>query len=247
MSNNEQLVFYCLNFFVSKMQAKTTTISSNPLAIGKGIFPFPDVVKVLDMPYRKVYAWMRRYWKGELGETFKSNYVWEVNGSRGVNFLTLVELHTMMHLADSGVRTQEVLEVRETLSVLYGTPTPFAHKAVLEGMYTKGNEVFWKTKNDTITLTGKKPFQSDAISLLIEKLDFNEDSLASKYYPIGKEKPIVIDPRRQFGSPVLINNNIYPQTLYYLYKGGEPKDFIARLYRIKLEEVEAAIEYCQTQ
>jgi len=229
------------------MQAKTTTIPSNPLAIGKGIFPFPDVVKILDMPYRKVYAWMRRYWKGELGETFKSNYVREVDGSRGVNFLTLIELHTMMHLSDAGVRTQDVHEARESLSMAYNTPTPFAHKDVLKGMHTKGKEVFWTTKNGTITLTGKEPFQSYAIRSLIEKLDFNGDSLASKYYPIGKEKPIVIDPRRQFGSPVLINNNIYPQTLYYLYKGGEPKDFIARLYKIKLEEVEAAIEYCQTQ
>jgi len=229
------------------MQAKTTTIPSNPLAIGKGIFPFPDVVKILDMPYRKVYAWMRRYWKGELGETFKSNYVWEVEGSRAVNFLTLAELHTMMLLADAGVRAQEVHEAREALAVAYDTSVPFAHKEVLEGIRTKGNKVFWETKNGTITLEGKKPFQSNVIRLLLKKLDFNEDLLASKYYPMGKGKPIVIDPRRKFGSPVLINHNVYPQTLYYLYKGGEPKEFIAHLYKIKLEEVEAAIEYCQSQ
>jgi len=230
------------------MQAKTTTtISSNPLAIGKGVFPFPDVVKILDMPYRKVYAWMRRYWKGELGEAFKSNYVWEVDGSRGVNFLTLVELHTMMHLSDAGVGTQAVHEVREALSKVYDTPTPFAHKDVLVGIRTEGKQVFWETKNGRITLTGKKPFHSDAINSLVEKLDFNGDLLASKYYPIGKEKPIVIDPRRQFGSPVLINNNIYPETLYYLHKGGESHELIAHLYNIQFTEIDAAIEYCQTK
>jgi len=50
------------------MQAKTTTISINPFSIGKGNLAFPNVVKILGMPYRKVYAWMRRYWKGKLVE-----------------------------------------------------------------------------------------------------------------------------------------------------------------------------------
>ena len=228
------------------MRAKTTTISTNPFSIGKGNLAFPNVVKILGMPYRKVYAWMRRYFKGELGEAFKNTYVSEKYGTRSVNFVTLIELHTMMHLADAGIRTQEVLEVRETLAVLYGTPTPFAHKAVLEGMYTNGKEVFWEMKNDIITLTGKKPFQLDMIRSLIKKLDFDEDALASKYYPLGKEKHIVMDPRRKFGYPVIGKTNIYPETIYTFHKGGEPTDFIAHLYRITLEEAEAAIEYCQT-
>ena len=114
-------------------------------------------------------------------------------------------------------------------------------------MHTKGKEVLWTTKNGTITLTGKKPFQLDFIRSLVEKLDFNEDSLANKYYPLGKEKHIVMDPRRKFGYPVIGKTNIYPETIYTFHKGGEPKDFIAHLYRITLEETEAAIEYCQTQ
>ncbi len=229
------------------MQAKTTTISTNPFSIGKGILAFPDVVKILGMPYRKVYAWMRRYFKGELGEAFKNTYVREKYGTRSVNFVTLIELHAMMHLADAGVRTQKVLEVREILSVLYGTPTPFAHKAVLEGMHTKGKEVFWKTKNDTITLSGKKPFQSDIIRSLVKKLDFNEDLLASKYYPLGKERHIVMDPQRKFGYPVIGKTNIYPETLYYLHKGGESHELIAHLYNVQFAAIDAAIEYCQNQ
>lgn len=226
------------------MQA-TTTISPNTLAIGKGIYTLPEVAKILRMPYHKVYTWVNKYWDGELGEIFETNYSWKVENSRAVNFHTLVEFYVFILLAEAGVHARKALEAHKELSVMYDTPFPLAQKEVLEGIRTDGKKIFFETKNGTIALDGKKQFQLDFIRFFFKNLEFDTDLLANKFFPIGKEKNIIIDPKRQFGHPVIGDTNIYPETIYNLHKAGEPTKFIAHLYDIQSNEVEAAIEYCQ--
>ena len=83
------------------------------------------------------------------------------------------------------------------------------------------------------------------VKSFFKKLDFDNELLAARYWPLGKEKNIVIDPKRKFGHPVVNNSNIYPETLYNLYKGGESIEFISSIYEITTNKVEDAIEYCK--
>ena len=54
---------------------------------------------------------------------------------------------------------------------------------------------------------------------------------------------IVKDPRIQFGYPTIKGTRITVDTIQGLYNGGEPIDFIARLYEITKPQVVACINY----
>jgi len=56
-------------------------------------------------------------------------------------------------------------------------------------------------------------------------------------------KLIVEDPQIQFGCPTIKGTRITVSTIQGLWRGGEPVDFIARLYDITEEQVQACIDY----
>lgn len=214
------------------------------LKIGNGIYTVGEISRILRLPYAKVSAWLKRYWDGRLGEAYSRNYSWKVNDTKAVGFHTLVEFYVMMQFSEAGVRPVQVLHAHMELSSMYGTAFPFAKKEVLESIQTDGKKIFLKTPKGMITLDGTRQLNLEFIEMFFRKLEFGAGQLATSFYPLGKEKSIIVDPKRQFGHPVIGGANIYPETIYNLHKAGEPDSFIAFTFEISEQEVLDAIEYC---
>ena len=68
--------------------------------------------------------------------------------------------------------------------------------------------------------------------------------MASRFWPIGKEKSIIVDPERKFGHPVVDGRNIYPETIFKNFKGGDSKKYLAYVYDLTEEQIDHALEYC---
>ncbi len=217
----------------------------NKLKLGIGIYTSSDISKILNIPYYKVSRWIKKYWDGELGAEYNHRYSWRTSGSDAVGFHTLIEFYVMMQFSNAGVSTKHILNAHKELTNRYSTPFPFAQKTVLKGINTDGRKIFLTINGDTITVDGTKQLNLSFIKTLFRKLDFNSDELAIRYWPLGRANTVVVDPKRKFGHPVVSNKNIYPETLFSLYKAGETKEYIAFLYELTKKQVNDAIKYCQ--
>jgi uncharacterized protein (DUF433 family) len=216
----------------------------NTLNIGTGFYTIPDISRILRLPYQKVNLWVNKYWDGELGSEFESSYSWTIDNSKAVSFHTLIEFYVLYMLAESGVRTRSVLNAHKELSKYFNTLFPFAQKSILENIRTDGRKIYFNLNGTLLSLDGTKQFNLNFIEIFFKNLEFDKELLASRFWPLGKEKNIIIDPKRQFGHPVIGSTNIYPETLYNLYKSGEPVDFIAFTYEVGEQEVRDAIAFC---
>lgn len=216
----------------------------NNLKIGNGIYMIPDISRILRLPYHKVNSWVNKYWDGELGIEYQNEYSWVVDNSKAVSFHTLIEFYVLFMLAESGVKTRQVLNAHKELSAYSNTFFPFAQKNILENIKTDGKRIFFNLNGNILSLDGTKQFNLNFIEMFFKNLDFDEELLASRFWPLGKDKNIIIDPKRQFGHPVVGFTNIYPETLYSLYKSGEPIEFIAFTYEIDIQKVKDAIDFC---
>lgn len=218
----------------------------NSLALGNGIYTLSDVSRILRLPYYQVHKWVTKYWDNELGLQFQQSYSWVIDdNNRAVSFHTLIEIYVFIQFSESGVRTRDVLNAHKELSTLFGTPFPFATKRILDNLRTDGKTVFIQHNGGTVTLDGTRQFNLELIKIFFKNLDFDRDALASRFWPLGKGRNILIDPKRQFGHPVLGKSNIYPETIYNLHKSGESIDFISFTYEIEEQLVKDAIEYCE--
>lgn len=217
----------------------------NYVKINNGIYTVPEVAKILRLPYQKVSYWINKYWDNELGKIFEGKYSWSIDNNRAVSFHTLIEFFVFYHLNEVGVKPSDVLKAHIELSKLFDTPFPFAMKNILENIRTTGKKVFLESKQGIISLDGVRQFNLDFIRVFFKNLEFDGDCVATRFWPLGKDRSILIDPRRQFGHPVLELTNIYPETIFNMYKAGESIEFLAFTYELDKKAIKDAIEYCE--
>lgn len=215
----------------------------NHLQLGNGVFTTQEIAQILRVPYYKVSKWITQYWDGELGKCYEQQYSWSVGNTRAVGFHTLIEFYVMMQFAEAGVKIRQVLNAHKELSEKYQTNFPFAKKEVLDNISTDGLKIYLKLNGDTITLDGSKQLNLDFIKVFFKNLDFDNDMLASRFWPMGKEHKVVCDPHRKFGQPVLDGTSIQSEAIYRMYLAKEPITFIASIYEIPLKSVKDAIAF----
>lgn len=215
----------------------------NQLQLGNGIFTTQEIAQILRLPYYKVRKWITQYWDGELGDFYEKNYSWSINNSKAVGFHTLIEFYVMMQFAEAGVKTREVLNAHKELSTFYKTNFPFATKEVLDNIHTDKSKIYLNRNGDTISLDGSKQFNLEIIKIFFQNLDFDNDMLASRFWPLGKKHKIVCDPHHKFGQPVISGTNIQSEAIYKMFLAEEPISFIASVYEITVKDVKDAIEF----
>ncbi|HLN94438.1 MAG TPA: DUF433 domain-containing protein [Flavobacterium sp.] len=215
----------------------------NHLQLGNGVFTTQEIAHILRVPYPKVRTWIKEYWDGELGKVYEKNYSWKVGNSTAVGFHTLIEFYVMMQLAEAGVKTRSVLAAHKELAEKFGTTFPFAKKEVLDNISTDGLKIYLRIGSDTITLDGSKQLNLDFIKVFFRNLDFDNDMLAARFWPLGKKHTVVVDPHRKFGQPIVDGTSIQSEAIYRMYLAHEPLSFIAEVYEISVKSVKDAIEF----
>lgn len=213
--------------------------------IGNGIYTPTDIAKILRVSNRKANAWINKYWDGRFAKLYQSKYSWKVENTKAVDFFTLIEFYILIKLVENGIRHQTIYKAHEELSQIVNNRYPFTLKKVLKNIRTDKRSIIIKLDDKLINLDGSKQLSLEFLKTFYSKIEFGKDDIASKLYPLGKEKAILIDPDRKFGHPVLEEKNIYPETLYKHYKSGDPIPYLSKVYGISEQNVLDSIAYCE--
>lgn len=213
--------------------------TQNDQSLGAGMYTIPDVAFLLKLPQGKVRRWMTEFWDSKLGEKYQHHYSWGQGREKATNFYTLIEFYVFYQLRELNVSTQKILTAHEDMANQMHTPYPFAHAELL----TDGKSILFELSDDVVVNANRT--QQIVFKKIIEtfckKITFSADKVAEKFYPMGLDNHIIVDPHHQFGQPIISNTNILAETVYNLYHAGEDIDFIARLYQINSDEVKDAI------
>lgn len=218
---------------------------ANRPTLGMGIYTIPDMALIFRLPNWKVNRWVNKIWDEKLGKEYKTKYSWNIDLTRAVNFYTLVELHTFYQLNMAGVKSTKILEAHKILSNQYSTKYPFAKSQVLRGIRTEGRYVLFDDGKNLYSLDATLQFNLDLVRQFFKNLDFDDGNLASRFWPIGKNKSIVCDPHHQFGQPIIEGTNVLAETIFEMHQAGDSVKFLANTYRLKPYQIEHAIEYAR--
>ena len=220
----------------------------NKVELGNGIYTLPDLANILDLNYYKVRRLLNEYWDKRFASDFGSKYSWSVGNSRAVSFHTLIEFYIFYQFKDAGVSTQKILKAHKELVSMYNTAFPFANSKILDGIHCVGKKIVFEIREDEIIdLDSTKQLNLKFIKNFVNKLDFDKNNIAKRLYPLGKKNSVIVDPEHQFGQPTIFGTNLFPETIYNLYRNKETKKFISASYGITIKQVTDAIEYCKKQ
>lgn len=81
--------------------------------------------------------------------------------------------------------------------------------------------------------------------LVREELDRFEfsDRLVSRWFPLGKQVPIVVDPHIAAGRPTIAGSGVTVEIIRKRFQFGQSIDFIARDFELRRSDVEQALRY----
>ena len=159
--------------------------------------------------------------------------------------MDVIEILFIKSFQTYGLSIHLIREAVERASLLLSSPHPFAMKK----FYTDGKTILARIAKESelpelIDLI-KKQYQLDPIVLpeLYECIDFDKYEIAERYWPEGKDKKIIIDPKINFGELSISGSNVPIKTIAELFKNGQTANELAEWYAIDLKDVELAIHF----
>lgn len=84
----------------------------------------------------------------------------------------------------------------------------------------------------------------DLVQEAIAQLEY-EDKLAKRWWPAGKEVPIVVDPLVSAGLPIVYGRGITVEAIHKRFVSKQKMDFIAKDFDLKRDIVEEVIRYAE--
>jgi uncharacterized protein (DUF433 family) len=198
---------------------------------------------MLDLPLPKLRTWVRGVTDNEMRRFPVGLFSTRSEGrDRNFDFYTLIELFSVAELRRLGVSMRTLRSARIELGQRYNVPHPLA----LQGLLTDGKRLLKELGKQSLLELGsggQAAFES-VIKPFCHRLDFDATSqLAARFFPLGRDAGVVVDPRHSFGRPVITGTNVATETIASLAHGGESLDDIASEFQLDRTQVEAAWQY----
>lgn len=170
---------------------------------------------------------------------------------RYASFLDLIELLSVKSFLDKGLSLQRVRRACDEAASVLQVDHPFARRR----FFTAGRQIYLEFQNriDAVNLlhllSGGQWVIEPIIREFAEQIDFDLDSeLASKWWPLGKDEHIVVDPLVSFGTPSIVGSGVKTANVYDLYRAEQQKrDAVAHWMNLTLAEVDAAVRFEKKQ
>lgn len=214
--------------------------------LSKGIYTTSEAARLIGVDVRSVRRWAvgysgpDRFHKPVIDADYK-----KLDHRHAVSFLDLVELLFVHGFRETGVSWHQIREAAEVAGELFQTDHPFAMRkwfADPAGVFVEmdrqtGESVF-------VELSGAgQVAMKHTLDRYLDQLEFDLDDLAKRWFPAGKEQPIVCDPRISFGTPVIKGTRLPTETVAAEYTGPDSTSEIAWAHDVDEWKVEAAVEF----
>jgi len=161
-----------------------------------------------------------------------------------LTFADLVEVATVAAARRAGVTMPNVRAAMASASQLFGWDRPLLRRE----FQVAGRDLFIvdRAANQVLNMSKSGQVAWDHIRDVLRTLDYEHD-LASRWWPAGRERPIVIDPRISFGRPYLHPKGVPTAVVMERFDAGEPLAEIAADLEITPTEAEDALRFERTR
>ena len=158
----------------------------------------------------------------------------------GVSFFDLVEILAIGAFREIGFPIRTVRRIVEECQQSFGVEHPLS---MLE-FKTLGRDVFVKKDGvlRQVLKSKAQPAWDEILGPFLNRLDYR-DAVAHRYWPLGKGRPVVIDPEYGFGQPVIAGSGVRTEIVLERVRAGDDNDEIARDFGLSKADVESAIQY----
>ncbi len=235
--------------------SKTTKTQS---LFGLGLYTPADVARYIRSDAQKVKRWAAGYTYLHRDQRRASPPVIQTaleqtDNENILTFLDLIELCFVAEFRKHEVSLQTIRTSARRLAEILRMDHPFASCRVA----TDGMEIFALLEREEITPEGMSRevfveelrsqagvFEEFVARFFVPQIEPDENRhFAGRWYPLGKDRRVVLDPARAFGKPIDCETGVPTFVLYESTKSDDSIEAVARYYDVPIEAIEQAVEY----
>jgi uncharacterized protein (DUF433 family) len=217
--------------------------------LGVGLYTVPQAAKLAHVPASAISRWIFGYSYQYGDERVRQPAVVrsELSGAESVRVLTfrdLIEVQFVHAFRKMGVSWKVIRLAAEKAKNIIDTDHPFSSQKFL----SDGRSIFADLATEKrrhralVNLANDQLlFRSVMLPALRAGLEF-EGPAVVRWWPLGKRRPVVVDPDRQFGQPIS-QEGVPTSVLAGAFESMGSMDRVARWYDVSKKSVKASIEF----
>jgi uncharacterized protein (DUF433 family) len=161
----------------------------------------------------------------------------------GVSFLQLVELVAVGGMKQIGFTLPQIRGIVGVCRSVLKSPYPLA----MEQLKDAGREIFVDRSGEPLGSLGRKGAQAweSVLRPLLGSLDY-EDGIGRRWWPMGRDGAIVVDPSFAFGLPTIWGTGVRTEIIVERFQAGDldrPIEQIAEEFNISARDVRQALRF----
>ena len=157
-----------------------------------------------------------------------------------VSFLDVVEVVAIGGLKEAGFSTRAVRRIVQNCQEILDVPRPLTSLTFKVG----GREVFVEQGDVLVEVGRRKRMQAwdEILAPFLDTLDYSQD-IASRWWPMGKAAPILVDPDYGYGLPVVAGSGVRTEIIRERAEAGDLIRQIASDFNLDTTTIERALQF----
>lgn len=223
----------------------------NSAYFNTGIYTVSEASRLTGVSTGRIRRWLRGYSYRWGQKTYAMPALWQAQwepiGSHvALGFLDVVEIRFVDAFVKVGVTWVMLRRVRQRAQELFKTSHPFC----VQQFVTDGRDVFVELHRETgesslLEIVRRQQVFSQIVKPLFKDLEFAQGKGVVRWWPLGSERLVVLDPTRSFGRPIVAEHGVPTETLANAAAVCGSSREAARWFEVPEREVSDAVEYEQ--
>ena len=218
--------------------------------IGKGVYGIPDAARITKVGAARIRRWIDGYRREGSARPAVLQRQHEPIGDRlALGFLDLVEVRLANAFLHAGVKWRAMWQLHNVAREMVG----HAHPLATGRFRTDGHRVFEALANgalqaepsEVMDILSRQMHFAKVVTPYFKDLDLDTESAngATRWWPLGKDRSVVIDPMRCFGQAVVDAEGVPTLVLAQAMKVERSISRVARWYAVSDESVRDAVAW----
>jgi uncharacterized protein (DUF433 family) len=214
--------------------------------IGLGLYSPTEAAALIGVPSRKIIRWLRG--QTAAGKEYEPLWTSQLDqlaiGSVYLSFLDLVQLRVADAFIREGLSPQKVRRAIQHGAEIVRSEYPFANAKFRTDGKTVILHVLDEVGDDRLIdlFKGGQYLMHKIIEPSLRGLEF-EDDMAVRWWPMGRARGVVLDPKRQFGQPIDDATGVPTAVLADAVKAEKSALRVSKLFMVPVNSVNRAVAF----